>query len=119
MDMEKVREYFLSKPGTSEQKPFNIPVPVFKVGSKMYGLINCHEPSRPSINLKYYKEDIEGLRSVHKEVQPGYHMNKSHWNTVYLDGSLKEDKIKELIDISYELVFKSLKKDEQKKVLLA
>lgn len=117
MNKEKVREYFLSKPGATEEKPFNIPVPVFKVGNKMFGLINIHEPDRPSINLKHPKDKIHELRSVFKDIKPGYHMNKDNWNTVYLDGDLEEDFIKELIDISYDLVFSSLPKKKQKEIM--
>ncbi|WFD11834.1 MmcQ/YjbR family DNA-binding protein [Tepidibacter hydrothermalis] len=116
MDLQKVRKYFLSKPHTVEDIPFRIPVPVFKVADKMFGLINIHEPDRESINLKYPKDKIYDLRSAFDEIQPGYHMNKDNWNTVYLDGQLDEDFIFELIDISYDLVFKSLTKKKQKEM---
>ncbi len=114
MDKEKVREYFLTKLGATEEMPFNISVPVFKVGNKMFGLINIHEKDRQSINVKYPKEKIEEIRIIYNEIKPGYHMNKDNWNTVYLDGDLEEDFIKKLIDISYELVFNSLTKKAQK-----
>lgn len=117
MELQRVREYFLSKPGVVEETPFNIPVPVFKVGEKMFALINVHEPNRTSINLKYPKERIHEVRTCFKEVQPGYHMNKDNWNTIYLDGALEEDFIKELIDISYDIVFKSLTKKKQQEIL--
>lgn len=116
MDIDSVRKYFLSKPKASEEVPFNMPVPVFKVGDKIFGLINIHEPDRSSINLKYPKDGIHELRVAFKEIQPGYHMNKNNWNTVYLDGNLKDDFIKELIDISYELVFDALTKQKQKEI---
>lgn len=116
MTEEKAREYFLSKPGVIEETPFNIPVPVFKVGNKMFGLINIHEKDRLSINLKYPKDKILEIRSIYEEVKPGYHMNKVHWNTVYLDGILEENFIKELIDISYDLVFNSLTKKIQQEI---
>lgn len=117
MNTEEVRQYLLSKPGSSENYPFNISVPVFKVGDKMFALINVHEPERLSINLKHYKEKNELLREIFNEIQPGYHMNKTHWNTVYLDGNLEEKFIKELIDTSYDIVFKSLTKKNQKEIL--
>lgn len=117
MNKDKVRQYFLSKLGTIEDVPFNIPVPVFKVGDKMFGLINIHEPDRLSINLKYPKDRIHEIRSIFKDIKPGYHMNKDNWNTVYLDGELDEDFIKELIDISYNLVFDSLTKKKQKEII--
>lgn len=116
MDKKRVREYFLSKPGASEEVPFNMPVPVFKVGDKMFGLINIHEPDRPSINLKYPKEKINELRFAFSEIQPGYHMNKDNWNTVYLDGNLHAEFIKDLIDISYKLVFESLPKKKKQEI---
>ena len=119
MDIEEVRTYFLTKTGVVEEQPFNMPVPVFKIGEKMFALINIHEPNRQSINLKYYKEEVDNLRESFDEIQPGYHMNKTHWNTVYLDGSLKDECIKRLIDVSYEIVFKSLTKKKQKEVLEA
>ncbi len=117
MKIEEVRKYFLSKPNAVEEYPFNIKVPVFKVGDKMFGLINVHEPDRDSINLKNYKERNDDLRLSFEEIIPGYHMNKTHWNTVYLDGKLDNDFIRELIDISYEIVFKSLTKAKQKEIL--
>lgn len=117
MNIHEVRQYFLSKPGAIVEQPFNIPVPVFKVGDKMFGLINIHEQDRVSINLKYYKEKNELLREIFDEIKPGYHMNKTHWNTVYLDGNLEGKFIKELIDVSYEIVFKSLTKKKQKEIL--
>ncbi|MCK4257378.1 MAG: MmcQ/YjbR family DNA-binding protein [Halanaerobiales bacterium] len=118
MDIEKIREYFLSKPGVVEEQPFNQPVPVFKVGGKMFSLINIHEPDRTSINLKHYKEENYELREVYDEIVPGYHMNKAHWNTVYLDGNLEEEFVKCLIATSYDLVFKSLSKSKQKEILV-
>lgn len=117
MNKEKVREYFLSKPGAIEGMPFTSPVPVMKVGNKMFGLINIHESDRCSINLKYPKHKIHELRSIFKEIKPGYHMNKDNWNTVYLDRDLDDDLIQELIDISYDLVFSSLPKKEQKEII--
>jgi len=116
MSIDWVRDYFMNKPGAVEERPFNEHIPVFKVGGKMFALINCYQPNRPSINLKYFKEVICDLRDSYEEIQPGYHMNKSHWNTVYLDGSLEEEFIKELIDISYGLVFGSLTVKKQKEI---
>lgn len=117
MDLEIARNYFLCKPGVVEERPFRLPVPVFKVGDKMLGLINIHEPDRSSINLKYYKDKIDELRFAFEEIKPGYHMNKDNWNTVYLDGNIPDDFIKELIDISYSLVFDSLPQKKQKEIL--
>jgi len=117
MDLQKAREYFLSKTGAKEEFPFNVDIPVFKVGNKMFGLINHHEPNRLSINLKYPKDKIYELRSVFIDIKPGYHMNKDNWNTIYLDGNLDDGFIKELIDISYDLIYRSLTKKIQMDLL--
>lgn len=115
MTKDEVIKYMLDKEGTTISKPFHIPVPVVKVGSKMFSTINIHE-DRPSVNLKYYIEDNDNLRQLYKEIIPGYHMNKAHWNTIYLDGNLSEELIKDLIDVSYDIVYKSLKKSEKEKI---
>ncbi len=117
MDRNEIREYLLSKKGVTEETPFNIPVPVYKIAGKMYALLNIHEANRLSINLKYPKEDIEALRSAYHDIVPGYHMNKNNWNTVYLDGSLKDEFIRELVDISYQLIFQNLTKKKQNEIL--
>jgi predicted DNA-binding protein (MmcQ/YjbR family) len=116
MNINDVREYLLSKTGAIEDVPFNIPVPVYKVGDKIFALLNIHEVNRESINLKYPKFEIDELRCIYDEVIPGYHMNKDNWNTVYLDGNLSDDMIKGLIDISYDLVFKGLTKNKKNEV---
>lgn len=114
MTIQDIKEYFLSKKGAAETYPFNEHVPVFKVGGKMFALINAHE-KEPSINLKYNKDGIQLLRSSFDGIIPGYHMNKSHWNTLYIN-KLDENVIKDLIDVSYNLVFNSLSKTEKLKV---
>ena len=114
MTREKAREYLLSKKGAEESYPFKMGVPVFKVGGKMFALINTHE-ERKSINLKYHKNDIEALRSSIGGIEPGYHMNKRHWNTLYLD-SVSDKIIKQMIDISYELVFDALPKAKKQTI---
>jgi predicted DNA-binding protein (MmcQ/YjbR family) len=116
MNTNEVDEYFLSKLGAVKEMPFTIPVPVYKVGDKMFGLINIHE-DRPSINLKNSKEENLSLRDIFEEIIPGYHMNKDHWNTIYLDGSLADNLIKKLIDESYNIVFNSLTKSTKKKIV--
>ena len=116
MNINEARAYFLGKQGAAQSQPFDMPVPVFKVGGKMFALINIHE-GRPSINLKYPKDNAETLRGQFDEIVPGYHMNKSWWNTVYLDGGLDDGFIREMIDISYDLVFDSLTRKMQKEVL--
>lgn len=74
----------------------------------MYALIDIHDPE--TLNLKCDPEVAIELREKYEEIQPGYHMNKKHWNTVNLRGSLKESMVQEMIVNSYELVVKSLPK---------
>ena len=115
MDYESLRSYMLSKPGTSSGYPFGEGMLVFKVLDKMFALIG--EDADPlSINLKCDPEDALALRDEHEAIIPGYHMNKKHWNTLYMDGSLPEKLVYELIDHSYDLVVKSLKKADREKL---
>jgi len=106
MNVEELREYCLSKKGAEECFPFDEDTLVFKVGGKMFALIDLI--GELSINLKCNPEKAQELRENYSAIQPGYHMNKRLWNTVYLNGSLSNNLIKELIDHSYELVYNSL-----------
>lgn len=116
MKIDDAREYILSKKGAWEDYPFDDVTPVFKVDKKMFALFSANL-DRPSMNLKYPKEKMMDLRMAFEDIIPGYHMNKDHWNTLYLDGDLDDGLIKDLIDVSYDLVFKSLTKKAQKAVL--
>lgn len=107
MHIEEFREYCLSKPGTTDECPFGPETLVMKVGGKVFALCSIEEFT--SINLKCDPEKAIVLREEYTQIQPGYHMNKKHWNTVTMDG-LSEKMIAELIDHSYELVRASLPK---------
>lgn len=106
MDIESYRLYCISKPGISEEFPFDENTLVFKVMGKMFALTNVEEFT--SINLKCDPENAIKIREEYEGVRPGYHMNKKHWNTVVMDGSVPDDKIREWIDHSYELVVAGL-----------
>lgn len=109
MDLPDAISHFLSKPGAGETTPFGPDVLVYKVGGKMFALAVPDEfPAR--INLKCDPERALALRDEHDAIIPGYHMNKRHWNTLVLDGSLPAQLVRELIDHSYELVVASLPK---------
>ena len=105
MNIETYREYCLSKPGTTEETPFGPDVLVMKVGGKVFALSSID--NFESINLKCDPERAVELREQYDQITPGFHMNKKHWNTVYLEG-LNQKLIEELIDHSYELVRHSL-----------
>ncbi len=109
MDLPDVIAHFLSKPGAEETTPFGPQVLVYKVGGKMFAATSPDEfPAR--INLKCDPERALELRDQYQAILPGYHMNKRHWNTMVLDGSLPSGLIAELIDHSYALVKKGLPK---------
>ena len=106
MDIEWIRSYCLSKPGSEESFPFDDTTLVIKVGGKIFILISLEGDF--SINLKCDPILAIELREEHPSISPGYHMNKKHWNTVYPDGSLPKKLLLEMIDHSYNLVFQSL-----------
>lgn len=106
MDIEAIRAYCLSKKGTEEGFPFGDTTLVIKVGGKIFILINLD--GDPSMNLKCDPDRAIELREENLAIIPGYHMNKKHWNTVILDGSLPKKLILEMIDHSYDLVLQSL-----------
>lgn len=115
MDISKIKDYCAQKPGSWEDQPFGPDTLVFKVTSKMYGLIGLDDdPKR--MNLKCDPQEAEALRAMHESIIPGYHMNKEHWNTVILDGSLPDELIFRLIDESYILVIRKLSKSDRAKL---
>ena len=108
-ELEPLREYLLAKAGTTEEQPFGPDALVFKVVGKMFALVAWRQhPLR--ISLKCEPPLAEMLRTTYRAVQPGYHLNKRHWNTVILDGSVPADEVAEMIDRSYRLVVKGLTK---------
>ena len=118
MNLETYYEYCLSKKGVTEHFPFDEDTLVFKVGGKMFALasLNQWEKGQPSVNLKCNPERAEELRAEYDDIQPGFHMSKTHWNTIAVNESVSDALVKELIDHSYELVFKSLTKKLQNEI---
>ena len=108
MNIESLREYCLAKPAVAETLPFGPDTLVYKVMDKMFLLVGLDEPD--SFNVKCDPEKAVSLREEYEEVQPGYHMNKTHWNTVSIKGRLTDLQLKEMIDHSYDLVVASLPK---------
>ncbi len=103
MTFEQIHAYLLSQPGAVEERPFTPEVPVYKVGGKMFALIAPND-TPPRITIKLDPLLGQMLRSTYEAVQPGYHMNKEHWNTITLDGSILEEELLSWIDESYMLV---------------
>ena len=118
MNIETLREYCLSKPGVTEGFPFDEDALVFKVMGKMFALMpdRLSEGGHPTINLKCDPEFALILRQTYAAVEPGYHMNKRHWNTIHIDGTIPDDEIRDMIDQSYELVTSHLPKKLQLKL---
>lgn len=115
MNLETLKSYCLRKKGVIEDFPFDAETLVFKVGSKMFALTNINKfPFQ--INLKCDPFTAEELRSEFASIIPGYHMNKKHWNTVVIDGTLDDGKIFWMIDMSYKLVFNSLRKIDRERI---
>jgi predicted DNA-binding protein (MmcQ/YjbR family) len=112
VDVGDLRDYCLAKPGAVPDFPFGGDTLVFKVKGKMFAL--CGIGGDPlEVNLKCEPELAELLRGKYPAVTPGYHMNKRHWNTVRIDGSIPDEVVLELIDLSYRLVVKGLKKADR------
>jgi predicted DNA-binding protein (MmcQ/YjbR family) len=128
MDFQACRDHCLMQLQSIEDFPFGPDVYVYKVVGKMFGLLSESLLPSPagdasktrriaSINLKCDPSEALMLRQIFPAITPGYHMNKQHWNTVLLDGSVPENEIKRMIENSYALVVKSLPK--AKRPLLA
>lgn len=111
MNLDTFRTFCLNMKGTSEGFPFDEKTLAFKVGGKLFALLDIDEFT--SVNLKCDPEKAIDLREQFSAVQPGYHMNKKHWNTVVLQSDVSDQLLLELVVHSYELVFNSLPKKIQ------
>lgn len=116
MDIQEFRDYCLAKHAVTEGFPFGEGTLVFKVAGKMFAL--CGVDKFDFVNLKCDPERAIQLREEYPAIQPGYHMHKQQWNSVYMDGSLPRKLVIELINHSYELVVKSLPKKVQAELFL-
>jgi predicted DNA-binding protein (MmcQ/YjbR family) len=114
LNIEELRDYCLLKKGVTEGFPFGEQTLVFKVGGKVFLISGLEEGDR--FNAKCDPELAVELRERYTEVKPGYHMNKAHWNTVFMNGTLTRKQLHEMIDHSYNLVFKSLPKKMQAEI---
>jgi predicted DNA-binding protein (MmcQ/YjbR family) len=106
MNIESFRDFCIKKKGVTESFPFDNETIVYKVGGRIFALTNID--SFESVNLKCDPDYALELREHYQAVSPGYHMNKKHWNTVKINGSLKDSVIFQWIDQSYALVLKGL-----------
>jgi predicted DNA-binding protein (MmcQ/YjbR family) len=107
VDARALRTLCLSYPGAVETFPFGPETSVFKVGEKMFAASRLGQDPL-AVSLKCEPELARQLRGAHPAVRPGYHLNKRHWNTVMVDGSLPEAMIADMIEDSYDLVVSRL-----------
>jgi predicted DNA-binding protein (MmcQ/YjbR family) len=109
MDWRELKERCLTLPGAVEEFPFGDEVSVFKVGGKMFAL--SHLDGDPlQVSVKCDPELAVQLRAAYAAIGPGYHLNKRHWNTITLDGSVADEMVGDLLGDSYDLVVASLPK---------
>ena len=107
VDARELKNQCLALPGAVEEFPFGDEVSVFKVGGKMFAL--CPLDNRPlQLSVKCEPDLAVQLRAAHPAIAPGYHLNKRHWNTITLDGSLPDQMVADLLTDSYDLVAASL-----------
>jgi predicted DNA-binding protein (MmcQ/YjbR family) len=113
MNRNELRDYCLSMTGAVEEFPFGVEVAVFKVKGKVFALVPVVADPL-TISLKSDPIEAVMLREMYQSVQPGYHLNKKHWNTVTLNGEVPDECIREMVEDSYTLVRQSLtRKDQQ------
>jgi predicted DNA-binding protein (MmcQ/YjbR family) len=109
MTTDKLATYLLKFPQTTEEQPFGPDVDVYKVAGKMFAIL-APEDTPPALSLKCDPVIAMELRQEYESVLPGYHLNKTHWNTVILDGGVPDDELKKMISHSYEQVVNGLPK---------
>jgi predicted DNA-binding protein (MmcQ/YjbR family) len=107
MDGDELRTLCLTFPGSEETFPFGTATSVFKVAGKMFALSQL-DATPLSVSVKCEPALAERLRQAHAAIGPGYHLNKRHWNTVLLDGTLPGAMVRDMIEDSYDLVVSAL-----------
>jgi predicted DNA-binding protein (MmcQ/YjbR family) len=109
MDRESMRAFCLGRAGAGEEFPFGPATAVFKVGGKIFAILGAEE-APASVSVKCDPFYGAAMREHYAAVKPGYHLNKRHWNTVVLDGSIPDETVEQWVRDSYELVVASLPK---------
>ena len=115
MKPEKIAALLMTFPETSEEQPFGPGVDVYKVAGKIFAILSAEEEP-PALSLKCEPVLAIELREEFGSVIPGYHLNKVHWNTVILDGTVPDREIKNMIAHSYQQVVKGLPKTQRERI---
>lgn len=113
MDADALKSTCLGLTGAEETFPFNPETSVFKVGGKVFA-ISALDADPLSVSLKCEPELAVRLRARHPAITGGWHLNKRHWNTVRLDGSVPDAMVRDMIEDSYDLVVASLTRDQRR-----
>jgi len=111
MNIEELRDYCIAKAAVTESFPFDESTLVFKVAGKMFLLTDLVDAF--SMNIKNTPEKVIGLKEQYPSVLPGYHMNKIHWVTVMIDGTITDNLLKQWIDESYDLIVAGFSRKEK------
>ncbi len=117
MKYEWLNDYCLAKKGAEKDFKMEWDATRYLIGGKMFALQGGDKNKQPIITLKCVPPFGDMLRREYEHIVAGYYMNKEHWNSVYLEGDVPDDILKQMIDMSYELVFKSLTKKVQNEIL--
>ncbi|MDR1644311.1 MAG: MmcQ/YjbR family DNA-binding protein [Tannerellaceae bacterium] len=117
MNYDFIQPHCLSKKGAEEDYKQEWEAIRYAVRGKMFALVGNDDEGRPIISVKHTPEQGEELRNVYDDIIPGYYLNKTHWSSVFLNGNVPETVLKQMLDVSYELVFCSLSKKIQNEIL--
>ena len=109
MDATDLRTWCLRQPGAIEDFPFGPTPSVFKVGGKMFALSRLRRTPL-EVSVKCEPDLAVALRETHPAIRPGYHLNKRHWNTIVLDGTLPDQLVRDLVEDSYDRIVSALPK---------
>ncbi|MCT4508557.1 MAG: MmcQ/YjbR family DNA-binding protein [Tepidibacter sp.] len=119
MKYEWIDKYCMSKAGVEKDFKIEWDAIRYLVGRKMFAMQGEDKDKKTIITLKCEPSFGQFLREQYQHIVAGYYMNKQHWNSVYLDGDVPDDILKQMIDMSYQLVLNSLSKKIQKKIIVS
>ena len=116
MKYEWIDEYLVSKQGCVKDFKEEWGAYRYMLNSKMYCMIGGDKEGKPIVSLKCEPEYAISLREDYSDVVLGYYLNKAHWNSIYLEGNVPDEVMKQMIDMSYDLILRSLPKKVQEEI---